>query len=318
MSHRSFLSMRTTAAMIVVLSLAPRSGVAQASGGGAQAPAPKAAVYTPPRTPDGQPDMQGMWLPNGAGQPMERASGGDQPRPGRGGAGANGGAAREPQKPMVVDPPDGRVPLQPWAVARRDQIINNQHNLEDLDPRIKCMPSGVPRVNTPIAFNTYHFLQIPGYVILLYEWNHISRIIPLDGRPHLNPNIHLWMGDSRGRWEGNTLVVDATNFNDKTWIGGIGAAADGVPASALTNGSGVFHTEALHVVERFTLVDADTIHYEATIEDPTVFTKPWKLSWDAFKRAPKDHMLFEYACYEGGRRDLLLMTGVDVDATAAK
>ena len=86
------------------------------------------------------------------------------------------------------------------------------------------------------------------------------------------------MGDSRGRWEGNTLVVDVTNFTDQTWVVGHGAPPEGAPASAITTGHGVFHTDALHVVERFTLIDADTIRYEATIEDPKVFTQPWKIA----------------------------------------
>ena len=317
MSYRSFLSMRALAATVVVMSVAPQTGAGQARGAGGQAPAPRAGVYTPTRTPDGQPDLQGMWLPNGAGQPMERATL-ETPRAGRGGAGGGGGAAREPQKPMVVDPADGIIPLQPWAATRRDTIIDSQNKLTDIDPRIKCLPAGVPRANTPIAFNTYQILQTPGYVTLLYEWNHMSRVIPLDGRPHVSPNIRLFMGDSRGHWDGNTLVVDVTNFTNETWVGGIGAPAVGVPAKALTNGAGVFHSEALHVVERFTMADADTIHYEARIEDPTVFTQPWTVAWDAFKRAPKEHMLYEYACYEGGRRDVWLMTGYDVDGTTAK
>ncbi len=105
-------------------------------------------------------------------------------------------------------------------------------------------------------------LQPPGHVVFLAGFNHSYRVVPLDGRPHLPENVKLFMGDSRGRWEGNTLIVDVTNNNDKTWLDVIGS----------------FHSDALHVVERFTVVDARTINYEATIEDPKVYTRPWKLA----------------------------------------
>jgi hypothetical protein len=312
---------------IAVLSMVVGWVVGQAPAA-AQAPAANDGAFTPARTPDGQPDMQGMWNPSGFG-PVEtpfEAPAGD----GRGGrgradapaaanapaAGGRGGRGRGNQRPMVVDPPDGKIPLQPWALEKREEIMRNQSKLEYLDPRVKCLPAGVPRVNMPIQFNTYQFLQVPGHVILLYEWNHLYRVIPLDGRPHANPNIRLWMGDSRGHWEGNTLVVDVTNFTDQNWLNGIMAPPEGVSSKTLTNGSGVFGSESLHVVERFTLKDADTISYEATIEDPKVFTRPWKIALDAFKRAPKGHMLYEYACFEGDFRHISLMTGVDMTKDA--
>lgn len=293
-------------------------------GSAGQAPPPaKPGAYVPPRTPDGQPDFQGMWLPGGLGLPMERASGGEKPPAadeyaeagrgggGRGGAGRGGGAGQKPT--MIVDPADGKVPFQPWALARRAQIIDDQYNFNLLDPRVRCLPAGVPRVNLPITFNTYQILQTPGHVVFLYEWSHLYRDIPLDGRPHVDPKVRLWMGDPRGRWEGNTLVVDSTNFTDKTHLLGHGAPAVGVPASALTGGQGVFHTEALHVVERYTMVDANTIAYEATLEDPKVFTKPFKIAWNALLRAPKEHQLYEYACFEGDSDTVFRLTGVDID-----
>ena len=104
--------------------------------------------------------------------------------------------------------------------------------------------------------------QIPGYVTIFYESNHVYRVIPLDGRPHAGTNVKLWMGDSRGRWEGSTLVVDVTNFNDGTWF----------------DSHGSFHSDALHVVERWTRVSDDRIAYTVTIEDPNVFTQPWKMA----------------------------------------
>jgi hypothetical protein len=304
-----------------------------------QAPQETSAAFVPGRTADGQPDFQGMWLPAGMGFPMETASGGPQapaaaaapddyadPNPGeaaggRGGRGAGGrggggrgGRGGGGQKPtMVVDPADGKIPFQPWALARREEIMANQHSFAFIDPRIRCLPAGVPRVNLPIQFNTYQILQTPGHVTFLYEWNHLYRDIPLDGRPHVDPKVRLWMGDSRGRWEGNTLVVDVTNFTDKTHLLGHNQAPEGAPASSITGGQGVFHSEALHVVERYTMVDASTIRYEATIEDPKVFTRPFKIAWNAFQRAPKDHQLYEYACFEGDSDMVQRMTGVDID-----
>ena len=283
-SSNSLVTVAGLAVAIVFLSFA--------MGSAGQAPAPRggapgsAGSYVPPRTPDGQPDMQGMWLPGGAELRMERASGGDPPPPaaeagaagdaggGRGAGGRGGGA---PRRTMIVDPADGKVPFQPWALAKRAEIIDGQDKFEFVDPRVRCLPAGVPRVNLPIVFNTYQILQTPGHVVFLYEWSHLYRDIPLDGRPHVDPKIRLWMGDPRGHWEGNTLVVDSTNFTDKTHLLGNGAPAVGMPASQLTGGQGVFHTEALHVVERFTMADANTIAYEATLDDPKVFTRPFKI-----------------------------------------
>lgn len=283
-------------------------------------------AYESPRTPWGDPDLRGHYLP-GASQPMETPANDSWRAPEGANLGQGAAFSRffEPDPdappraarvttPMVVDPPDGRIPFQPWAVEQRGEIMARQDELEYLDPRVKCLPSALPRAHLPVGYNTYQIEQIPGYVVMLYEWNHLYRYIPLDGRPHVNADIRLGMGDSRGHWEGNTLVVDVTNFTENTWVVGHGAPPEGAPASALTTGHGVFHSDELHVVERFTLRDADTIHYEVTIEDPQVFTQPWTIAFDALVRAPEDHMLFEYACHEGNGRNISLMTGTDVDA----
>ncbi|MGE3511979.1 MAG: hypothetical protein AB7N65_24205 [Vicinamibacterales bacterium] len=298
---------------------------------GAQAPAPQAsparvaeAPYVPTRTPDGQPNISGMWLPDPSGRPMEVPAGTPWKPPAGFDPGTNaaytffapetGTARRErDRRPMIIDPPDGRIPLQPWAAEQREKIVAGQEKAELLDPRVRCLQSGLPRANLPVFYNSYQIMQTPGYVVILYEWNHMTRFIPLDGRPHVHPKVRLPMGDSRGRWEGNTLVVDVTNFTDRTWAVGHGAPPEGAPASAISTGHGVFHSEALHVVERFTMKDKDTIHYEATIEDPKVFTRPWTIAFDAFVRAPSDHMLFEYACHEGNGRNVKLLTGVDIE-----
>ena len=282
-------------------------------------------AYEPLRTQWGDPDLRGHYLP-GASQPMETPANDSWRPPERANLGQGAAFSRffEPDPdapprparvttPMVVDPPDGRIPFQPWAVEQRGEIMARQDELEYLDPRVKCLPSALPRAHLPVGYNTYQIEQIPGYVVMLYEWNHLYRYIPLDGRPHVNADIRLGMGDSRGHWEGNTLVVDVTNFTENTWVVGYGAPPEGAPASALTTGHGVFHSDQLHVVERFTLRDADTIHYEVTIEDPQVFTQPWTIAFDALMRAPEDHMLFEYACHEGNGRNISLMTGADID-----
>jgi hypothetical protein len=296
---------------------------------GAQAPEgrPKtpatSTTFKPGRTPDGQPDISGMWEP-GPGRPMENPRSAPWKPPASANGGNNaaytffepgyqlpGGRATE-RGPMINDPPDGKIPLQDWAIAKRDEIIEHQDRIELLDPRIRCLQSGVPRANLPVFYNSYQILQPPGQVVILYEWNHMTRVIPLDGRPHLPASVRLANGDSRGHWEGNTLVVDVTNFNDETWVVGHGAPGEGQPASSLTSGHGVVHSEQLHVIERFAMTGPNVIRYEATIEDPKVFTRPWTFSLDAFVRGKPDHQLFEYACHEGNRNNVLLLTGVDI------
>jgi hypothetical protein len=127
------------------------------------------------------------------------------------------------------------------------------------------------------------FLQPKNYVVLLYEAFHSYRIIPLDGRPHIPGGIRLFEGDSRGHWEGDTLVVDVTNQNPGTWFD---MAAN-------------FHSDALHVVERFTAVDAKTINYRATIDDVKVFSRPWTIEFNLVRNKPADYEQMEYACVEG-------------------
>ncbi len=132
--------------------------------------------------------------------------------------------------------------------------------------------------------NPYQFLQRPGEVVLLYDYNHTSRIIHLDGRPHLGKDIRLFMGDSLGHWEGNTLVVDTTNFNDRT------SYSREIP----------YLSDALHTIERFAVADANTIDYEVTIDDSKLFTRPWKVA-GYFSRVPKGTESLEFACAEGSQ-----------------
>lgn len=275
-----FLISIAAPAIVVSLMLAQVAGAAQAS-----TSAPK-DTWAPPRTPDGQPDIQGIWQTQGGNLTVSLEKGAvtllDSDRVGF------SDAARPLPKAFpigIVEPGDGKVPLQPWASTRRKEIADNYRdpngNTEYIDPSARCLGAGVPRINYVTPYNGYQFLQIPGYIVFFAEWNHEARIIPLDRRPHVASGIRLWMGDSRARWEGNTLVVDVTNFNGKAWFDWL-----------------TFHSDALRVVERFTIVDSDTISYEATIDDPKVFTKPWKVAFP-FRRAQPGYRLFEYACHEG-------------------
>ena len=260
--------------------------------------APRAQTYEPPRTPDGQPDMQGYWSTGGsAGMATYNVEGGENEvhlELSRGCAQGiecsseqiSRAAARKPDASIIVDPPDGKVPFQPWAAAKKRDIVENHTNPlpQHLDPMARCYPAGVPRA-TYQEYEAFQIIQTPGYVVMVYEFLHSYRIIPLTSDARLPEGIKLWMGDSRGRWEGNTLVVDVTNHNDKTWFDIVGT----------------FHSDALRIVERWTLAAADTIRYEATIEDRKVFTRPWKIAFTLSRNKEPGFELVEVACVEGER-----------------
>jgi hypothetical protein len=193
---------------------------------------------------------------------------------------------------LVVDPPDGRVPLRPEAeAARNDRAAHEGDSYEFMSVWDRCITRGVPAGMFPAGYNNaYRIVQTPGYVMILYEMIHEARIIPVDGRAHLAPHVRSWNGDPRGHWEQNTLVVETTNYNSKGWIATQAAAGriKGVP-----------QTESLRVVERFTRVDADTIDYRATIEDPAMFTRPWTVAIPLHRNP--SYEIYEYACHEGNR-----------------
>jgi len=281
MIHRVFGSLIVMAAVVAVLSPARVPA--------AQAPRATANTWDPPRTPDGKPDLQGFWRPDVATsysiEDLELQEIFQGPIEGLVSDVRKKGTSR------IVDPADGKIPYQPWAAAKQKAIFDNHTNptAEQVDPQARCLLSGVPR---PMYLPTqYQILQPQGYVVILYESNHTYRPIPLDGRPHLGENIQLWMGDSRGRWEGDTLVVDTDHFNGKVWFDIIGD----------------FQSDALHVVERFTLADADRISYEATIEDPKLYTRPWKMAVSIVRIKEKGYELMEYACHEGNRAPGLMI-----------
>ena len=257
--------------------------------------------WTAPRTPDGQPDIQGTWT-NYTNTPFEVFDESDQPDlyagdPDRTARGTGPGFANDTfrrtldkGKALVVDPPSGRVPIMPWAEEKRNyRLAHIQDDWVNFTSWERCITRGVPGGIFPTGYGSgYQILQGPGYVAIVYEMIHEARFIPLDGRPHLGPAFRQWNGDSRGHWEGDTLVVDITNYNDK------GSLATNAASQRVRS---VPQSENLHVVERFTRVDEKTIHYEVVVEDPKVFTSPWKVAMPL--NLEPDYQLFEYACHEG-------------------
>lgn len=248
--------------------------------GQGQGGAENRAVVSKPSPPehlaDGQPDVQGIWSAvNGGSTSLTNPISGGADFERR----VTGVEVHLPSR--IIDPPDGQVPYQPWAAARqKQQGYDYEHPTkpEHIDPQHRCLISGVPRLYTIIP--AFKIVQPPGSVVFIWDEYHAYRVIPLDGRPHVGPNVKLWMGDGRGHWEGNTLVIDTTNVRGArlTYIGD-------------------FHSDKAHIVERITFVDANTMNYEATIDDPTVFTRPWTMRV-AERRRPDDEM-WESACYEG-------------------
>jgi len=218
-----------------------------------------AGSYRAPRMLDGKPDINGIW------QVLNTASWDIQ---------AHNAADGVPAGQGVVE--GGQIPYQPWAAEKKKQ---NALDWKTEDPLQKCFLAGVPRA-TYLPF-PFQIIQTPRVIGLAYEYNHGSRTIYTDGSPHSGVD-EFWMGDSRGHWEGETLVVDVNGFNDQTWF----------------DRAGNFHSEALHVVERYTRISPDVMTYEATIEDAKVFTRPWKMSLPLYRRQEKNVRLLDYVCLE--------------------
>jgi hypothetical protein len=204
-----------------------------------------------------------------------------------------GERARRPcrQTSLIVDPPNGRMPeLLPEAKTRpipEGAGVNNPKagSWEDFSYYIRCISRGVTGSIFPVIYgNGQQIVQAPGYVTILQEMVHEARVTPLDGSPHAGANIRSYMGDSRGHWEGNTLVIETANFlGNRTGIGG--------------NGGGTPTSDALKLVERYTPVAANEIRYEVTIDDPKTFTRPFKVAFPLTQEA--GYQNFEYACHEG-------------------
>jgi hypothetical protein len=201
------------------------------------------------------------------------------------------------QTSLIVDPPDGRLPLRPAAEKRRDFNVTSMDTYESMSTWDRCITRG-PTLMLPTGYNNgTRIIQTKDFVVIESEMIHEARIVPLDGQPHADPRLRSWTGDPRGRWEGDTLVVDSTNFTDKGWVSthaGSGRLR-GVPNS-----------EALHLVERFT-PSADGIDYELIVEDPEIYTRPWKVSLP-LRRDPA-YEIYEYACHEGNQAIELALRG---------
>jgi len=231
---------------------------------------PLTAQSALPRLPDGHPDLQGLWLKSAGGfQGLFIGSLDGTNFAAGGGRGRAGGG-----------PPVPRYEYTPEAEAERQDRLRRGYE----DPEARCHLPGVPRaLDQPAGLYPVQIIQDEKYVALLHEAMHDVRIIPTDNSAHPK-NYWAWDGDSRGRWEGDTLVVDVSNFNGRTWL----------------DMAGNFVDEHEHVLERFTLVDRDTILYEATITDPTVFVKPVQMRF-TLKRVPAEQQILEYSCLEGER-----------------
>ena len=338
------------AAVIAVLSLASVSVAGQAPTAGASAARAKTTVSAPTwtpssRTPDGQPDLQGIYTFNTL-TPLERPRElGNQeffakeevakleaqadanrfadraPREGDPGTYNRFWAA--PGRPvkvvpsrrtsLITDPPNGRKPpLTPEALKKQAALLaatgatgvsgngrlalDRADSWEDRDPYERCIARAIPRISQGYNHGI-QIVQTPGYVVIHYESMHDTRIIPLDGRPHVDKNIRLWIGDSVGRWEGNTLVVDTTNFTDK------------VPFEGIPQGN-------MHFVERFTRIDSNMISDEVTVDDPTTWTRPWTfvLPWEK----DDSYQIFEYACHEGNEAMVGILAGARAEEKAAE
>jgi hypothetical protein len=203
----------------------------------------------------------------------------------------------------VIDPPDGRIPPMTEVGRRATAAVPKTWYYDnngggpfdaptDLSAYDRCITRGVVGSMLPVGYNAGNeIVQAPGSVALRNEMIHETRVIPLDGRPHLPPTMRQYMGDTRGRWDGDTLVVDTTNLTGFTGVG--------------ANGRALFHSDALHLTERFTRTGPDTIQYSVTIDDPSMWTRPWTLAFPLVR--DPDYGMFEYACHEGnyGLRNIL-------------
>ena len=329
MSVQRVAIVRVLAILIALGSLAPVSVAAQPS---------SSAAASVPRTPDGQPDLQGVW-DFGSVTPLQRpaalagkefltpedvsaleaqAAAGrvdSPPRPGDPGSynqfwfarGTNVVGTRRTS--LIVEPPDGRLPAYtPRGKARmaaREEARRRNAGPEDRDVDERCLlgfNAGPPML--PGAYNNFvQLFQIPGYVVILNEMVNDVRLIPLDGRPTLPSQLRQWKGDSRGRWEGDTLVVETRNFMD---LGTAHPAPNMERLEALGR--------QLHLVERFSRLDADTLVYRFAINDPTAFTKPWSVEMTMTKT---EDTLYEYACHEGNYGLYNILAGAQAAERAA-
>jgi hypothetical protein len=303
--------------------------------------------YKAPKTPWGDPDLQGVW-PGNMGIPMQRpaalgerstlsdeefakkqeqakkqaladseSTAASDSRVGIGPPSywtERGKPTR--QASLIIDPPDGRLPpLTAEAQKYRKEARGGKglpgewrgaaDSWEDLNIYYRCITRGLLGSVIPVVYNNGNqIMQAPGYVVFRNEMIHESRVIPLDGRPHVNPVIRMYLGDSRGHWEGDTLVVETTNFTDKDAIGSNGAGYPGDPG---------YHSDQLKIIERFTRTSDKTLDYRATIDDEKTWTKPWTILIQLER--DDNYKVLEYACHEGNYAMTDILSGArDVDA----
>ena len=285
--------------------------------------------WTPPRTSWGDPDIQGQWNSQTS-TPLERPLTGElagkavisdeeaetferssratfdeAPRPGD--TGTYNAFWRDEGKALtrtslIIDPPDGRVPPLTAEVQKRmaaERAARGKRgpadSYDDLGLWTRCISRGWNGIGSWYSSN-YQIFQSPGYVVVFQELIHEPRIIPLDGRPHLPKGVGQWMGDSRGHWENTTLVVDTTNFDPRTDYRG--------------------SRDTLHLIERYTPIDANTLGYQFTIDDPKTFTRPWTVS-RPMRRQTGRITVFEYACHEGNYAMTGILSGARAEEKAA-
>ena len=221
------------------------------------------ARFVPARLWDGKtPDFRGIWQVRGAAHVNIE--------------GHPGGGGIAPARSLVVDPPDGKIPYKPEALVRRQE---NYRNRATADPSLKCYQAGVPRA-TYVAM-PLQILQSPGNFAIAYQENHAFRVFHPEGRPHFDAT-DWWMGDTRYRWEGDTLVADVVAMTDQAWL----------------DQAGNFHSTEFHVVERYRMTGADTIEYEAQIEDPVVYARPWTLRAMLYRITQPGARILEDECLE--------------------
>jgi hypothetical protein len=284
--------------------LAVASTLFQAAPGGQTSSG--AAGWKPPSTPWGHPDVQGVWKaaenpPDPKIVALTRAGTG---------AGPEHWYEAQPliftSQLKIVDPPDGKLPsltpdAQKRATAALSRVFTGRPGgPEDFVPWDRCITRGVPGSMIPINYNNnYQFLQTPNAVVILYEMIHDARIIPLDGRPRPSTGVRQWMGIPRGRWDGHSLVIETAHFTDKTRV---------------IHGDGD-HTEQLRLTERFTPVDARTMRYEFTVDDPATWLRPWTAVL-TLKRGDKADRLYEYACHEGNLSLRNMLSGARTEERA--
>ena len=265
----------------------------------------------PSLTPDGQPDIQGIWATGSGGGTMTLEAREYLAEQGMDSNVMSTSLLAETRPPpvriaegeppplnsaVVIDPEDRVLPYQPWARERRNEVLRNfgTPNPAQMDTQARGWPHGVPRIHAYTSHDgsiggPFQILQPPGYVVFLYEINHEFRVVPLDDRPHPGEDIKLWMGDSRGRWEGNTLIIETTNHNDSTRLTIVGD----------------FHSDEMVVTEEWEFFSQDRIEYRATIDDPQVYTAPWTIGMTLTRGLPGTELL-EYAGVEGEQSELIM------------